>query len=40
MMRFTVEDGAPNCVADLRGRIGVYLDNDSSHCLTNPLLEL
>ncbi len=29
MIRFTVENGVPNCVADLRGRIGVYLDNDS-----------
>lgn len=29
MIRITVEDGIPTCVADLSGRVGVYLDNDS-----------
>jgi len=29
MMRFTIEDGKPVCIAELKGRFGVYLDNDS-----------
>ncbi len=29
MIRFTTDEGVPTCVADLAGRVGVYLDNDS-----------